>query len=327
MNSILLTIVIPVYNVSQYVEKCIRSCYKQNVPISNFEVIIVNDGSTDDSLEICEKLKKEFTELKIISQKNKGLSGARNTGLKNANGKYIWFVDSDDWVEEDCFTVLFENLKQLEVDLFWIGHDVIYNGVSNRKYIPNKIDNPITGEKLFVKHLNNLFYIWKFIYKKEFLVNNSLEFYEGLIYEDLEFTPRALLKAKSCYTIHKSFYNYLIRNGSIASISNIKSKSINDRLYIIDKLNELIKIEGVSPNYAKKLKEIILDSFLTTIKMSSRGKLTLPPLAFALLKKIKAENYKIASKKLDYFVMKINLSMYHYIYKTAYILSSKIKTL
>ncbi|MFH4969061.1 glycosyltransferase [Gaetbulibacter sp. M240] len=325
MESLVLSIVVPVFNVSQYVEKCIRSCFNQNIPLSSFEVIIVNDGSTDNSLAICENLKKEFKSLKIISQDNKGLSGARNTGLKNATGKYVWFVDSDDWIEENCLKLLFEQIKLHDIDLFWIGHEVIVNGVPKREYIPDSIKNLITGEELFIKHLNNLFYIWKFIYKRDFLIKNKLWFYEGILFEDLEFTPRVLIEANKCQIIPKSFYNYLIRSGSIASINNIKNKSINDRLHIIDKLSGLTKSDNISSNFEKELKEIIIDSFIKTIKMSSRGRLELPFLAFDLINKFKIEKYVITSNKFDFYLVKNNLKIYHFFFKMIYTLSSKIK--
>ncbi|WP_418603877.1 glycosyltransferase family 2 protein [Hwangdonia sp.] len=323
--SLLLTIAIPVYNVAEYVEKCIRSCYSQNIPVSDYEIIIINDGSTDNSLEICKNLQSEFTSLKIITQKNKGLSGARNTGLKHANGEYVWFIDSDDWIEPNCLKDIYSQLKQFKSDILWIGHDVILNDASYRKFIPNAIDAPISGEELFINHLDNLFYIWKFIYKKEFLTHNKLEFLEGIYYEDLEFTPRALIKAKTCFTIPRVFYYYLIRQGSIASLNNIKNKSINDRLQIIEGLTKLKNDKDVSPSYYKKLQDIILEAYITTIKMSARGKLKLPPLAFQLIKKIKSDNYLIGSNKFDFIIMKINLSIYHSFYKTVYAIISKVK--
>lgn len=324
MKAPIVTIVIPVYNVSNYVEKCIRSCYNQNVPICDFEVIIVNDGSTDDSLKICEKLKNEYSNLKIISQKNKGLSGARNTGLKHANGKYIWFVDSDDWIEQECLDFIFEQLKWYDVDLFWMGHDVIYKGVSNRKYIPNTIDNPITGEELFVKHLNNMFYIWKFIYKKEFLINNRLEFYEGILYEDLEFTPRALLVAKSCLTMPQSFYNYLMRSGSI--VNNITVRNIEHRFFILKRLNQLRTTSKViSEDYKKKLNDIIIETFVGTVKMCARNKIFPPVSAIKLLEDIEVIKINSSKSNLHFSLIKLNLFAYYRAYKYIYTLYTTIK--
>jgi glycosyltransferase involved in cell wall biosynthesis len=325
MRTPVLSIIIPVYNVSKYVEKCIRSCYNQNALLSEFEIIAVNDGSTDDSLEICEKLQSEFSELKIISQENKGLSGARNTGLKHAQGEYIWFVDSDDWIKNASVEVLLNEFAMHKVDLFWIGHDVIFNEKPVKQYIPEPIEEPISGETLIANHLNQLFYIWKFIYKRTFLIDNNLEFKEGILFEDLEFTPRVLLKSKSCFTIPRSFYNYLIRSGSIANIGNIKNKTINDRLIILSNIIDLEQSPHVSKTYSKALQPIILDGYVSTIKMSARGRLKLTSLAQQVLDKIRLAKYEIKHSKRDYALMNISLTTYHYFYKSAYTIAAKLK--
>lgn len=94
-----LSIIIPVYNVELYIEKCLQSCLSQDIPYDEYEIIVVNDGSPDGSLAIAESIAKTTTNMTIISQKNGGLSAARNTGMSVAKGEYIWFVDSDDWIE------------------------------------------------------------------------------------------------------------------------------------------------------------------------------------------------------------------------------------
>jgi glycosyltransferase involved in cell wall biosynthesis len=321
----IISIIIPVYNVSKYLEKCIRSCYNQNVPLVNYEIILVNDGSTDDSLEICKNLKKEFLDLKIINQENKGLSGARNTGLKHAEGTYIWFIDSDDWIENTALETIFKALTLFEADLFWVGHDVVINKQSVRRYIPEPIKKPISGEDFLSNHLGQLFYVWKFIYKRSFLVENNLNFEEGILFEDLEFTPRVLIKTKSCYTISKSIYNYLIRPGSIANISNIKNKTISDRLYVIGNIINLEQSANTSITASKALQNIVLENYLSTIKMSARGNLKLSLLAHQTLEKIKLTNYEIQNNILEYILMNLSLKAYHYFYKVAFNLASKFR--
>ena len=225
----ILSIVIPVYNVEEYIEKCLLSCSNQNISKSNYELIIVNDGSPDKSLEICERLVSSIENMTIISQENKGLSGARNTGLKHAKGDYVWFVDSDDWLENNCLEDIIDTIKKQQSDIFWMGHDVVADEKVIASFVPNQLENPISGEAFFVNQLNELFYIWKFIYKREFLLKNELTFYEGILYEDLEFTPRALHLAKSCCTIPKIYYHYLMRDGSI--INNFKNKNLESRFF------------------------------------------------------------------------------------------------
>ncbi len=319
----LLSIVIPVYNVSQYVEKCIRSCYNQNIPISEYEIIVVNDGSKDDSLSICEKLQKEYVDLKIVSQENRGLSGARNTGLRHATGRYVWFVDSDDWIEVNCLQNIIGYIEKNDPDILWLGHDVIYNGNATSSFVPNKTTNLVSGEDLFLDHLNNLFYIWKFIYKRTFLTDNKLEFLEGILYEDLEFTPRALAKANTCVLVPNIYYHYLMREGSI--INNISERNIKDRFFILDKLNNLGQDSSVSVDYRDKINSIIIYFIAGTVKMSARAKITLPPNLFSLLKNIKKKQLKNLKVATDFKLIKLNPSLYHFVYKNFYGLYRLIK--
>ncbi len=317
-----LTIVIPVYNVAKYVEKCIRSVYNQSLSMDSYEVIVVNDGTKDDSLQICENLQAEIPSLKIISQENRGLSGARNTGLRNAIGDYVWFVDSDDWIKEDCLVSIVDTLIKHKADISWLGHTVVLNDKLDRLFVPKKTQNTITGEEFFISHLNNLFFIWKFIYKREFLQDNELSFYEGILYEDLEFTPRALLKARTCITIPHAYYYYLVREGSI--VTNVKDKNIEDRFFVLDRLNELKKTTGISDEFSSKIDLVISHSYIDTIKMSARAKLKLPHSAYQVLKIIKFNKTKIVANKIDFFIINLNLNLYHFIYQKSYSLYQKL---
>ncbi|MBP2832018.1 glycosyltransferase [Aquimarina sp. U1-2] len=305
----ILSIVIPVYNVSQYVEKCIRSICNQNFDTNTVEVIAVNDGSKDNSLEICERLQLEFTFLKIYSQENRGLSGARNTGLKNATGDYVWFIDSDDWIAENCIPEILQKVTKSNVDIFWMGHNVILNNEVIRAVVPRKTLEPVTGEEFFQTYLNNLFFIWKFIYRREFLLDNSLTFYEGILYEDLEFTPRALIKANTCLTLPKAYYNYLIRQGSIAT--NIKDKNIEDRFKILNKLQDLKDQPGINNNFKNTLNGIILNTFKGTVKMSAKAQLKLPELSYIDVKKLQVDKKLPLASRLEFYCMKSNLQWFY----------------
>ncbi|MBS9462198.1 glycosyltransferase [Flagellimonas sp. 389] len=318
----ILSIVIPVYNVSAYVEKCIRSCFDQSVGSEEFEVIVVDDGGTDNSLQICKGLLNDFPSMKIISQKNKGLSGARNTGLNHAKGNYVWFVDSDDWISSNCLKDIFHKLRSNSLDILWLGHDVIYNDKVTRQYIPTALEKPIYGETLFIDYLNNLFYIWKFIYKRSFLEENQLFFYEGILYEDLEFTPRALLKAKHCDTLPKAYYHYLMREGSI--INSISTKNVEDRFLILNALHELKNEKNVSNKYKETLEKTIIHFFAGSVKMAARAKLPLPKTAYSIIKKIKKKYGSSKNGNKDFKLMAISLKTYHKTYSSIYNLYKKV---
>ena len=112
----LLSIIVPIYNVEKYVEKCIRSCEAQDISKEDYEIVVINDGSPDNSLKIVERIADEFPNIKIISQPNKGLSAARNTGMRNASGDYYMFVDSDEWIAEKWLGKICSKLRTEQPD-------------------------------------------------------------------------------------------------------------------------------------------------------------------------------------------------------------------
>lgn len=116
-DTIKLSLVIPMYNVELYIEKCLNSCINQDLSSNEYEIIIVNDGSKDTSLSRAEAIARKHNNIKIISQENGGLSSARNTGLKNAKGEYIWFIDSDDWIEPNVLKNLYQIASHNNLDI------------------------------------------------------------------------------------------------------------------------------------------------------------------------------------------------------------------
>lgn len=202
------SIIIPVYNVEKYVEKCIRSCENQDILKEDYEVIVVNDGSPDGSLAIVERLAKEYSNLKVISQENGGLSSARNTGMRNASGNYYMFVDSDDWIDVNCLGKLSAKLNAENPDALAICAANVINGMPKRRQsYPD--DTPIAGRDLLRKRVSPCapFSIWK----SSFLKENNLEFFEGIFHEDSEFTPRAYYMAKKVSFINDIIY-YVYQN-------------------------------------------------------------------------------------------------------------------
>lgn len=319
----ILSIIIPVYNVEEYIEKCLVSCSNQDISKNDYEIIIVNDGSPDKSLEICEGLLPSIENMTIVSQENRGLSGARNTGLKHAKGNYIWFVDSDDWLEENCLGEIISRIKEQQSDIYWLGHDVVSNDKVIDAFPPSKLEHPITGEDFFINHLNDLFYIWKFIYKREFLINNDLTFYEGILYEDLEFTPRALHVATSCFTLPDVYYHYLMRDGSI--INNFRTKNLENRFFIFDRLINFMQIEGVSKEFYQKCFKSIISSVLSTLRTSSRSNLKLTNNVKDIIIKIKIKQFLNLSSKLHLFLIKFNPDLYVYFFNKMYKVYNKLK--
>lgn len=214
------SIVVPVYNVEAYIDNCLASLQAQD--FADFEIICVNDGSTDRSRNILSKWESQFSKMKVIDRENGGLSAARNTGLQAATGDYVVFVDSDDWVEPTMLNQLAEEANGEDMICFACrrtdnnAHDTLHPEQSggweyyNRHALEHR-------EVAFVC-------VWQRCYRREFLIENNLLFREGILHEDNEFTPRACLKAKKVTVIPDVLYNYRVRPGSIMTTRGMKSK-------------------------------------------------------------------------------------------------------
>lgn len=217
-----LSIVIPVYQVEEYVEKCLKSCIEQNVSTDEFEIIIVNDGSKDNSLQIVERVIKGHHNITLVSQENSGLSIARNNGLALAKGEFVWFIDSDDWIEERCLERILPILKE-DVDICQLSYRLVYDEPSkNIDLFVNNIISGMSGKDVTIK--GGLPAPAQFcIYKRSFLLNNNLKFVPGILHEDIEFKPRAVYLAKKIVVDRMVSYNYYQRCiGSITSSFSLK---------------------------------------------------------------------------------------------------------
>lgn len=211
----LITVVIPVYNVEAYVEKCVTSVCNQHY--TNLDIILVDDGSTDSSGKICDELAKKDTRIRVLHTENHGLSAARNAGIDIAKGSLIGFVDSDDWIEPDMYSFLYNLMKEHDADVTVCTHYIDKNGKSKCK---RQMDHPVicnrdeTMELLMIdKLLHN--YAWDKLYKIELF--EGLRYPEGILYEDIAFTFKVLYRAKKNVIFAQPKYHYLVRPGSIVS--------------------------------------------------------------------------------------------------------------
>lgn len=234
-----LSIIIPVYKVEKYVGKCLNSIFSQPTDKSSYEVIVVDDGSPDNSIAEVEKFSC-YNNLVIIRQENKGLSAARNRGIRHAKGDYIWCVDSDDWVYSDSLCRILQVTENCK-------YDIIASFLTNvdESSLKAMDEVPIYPHSKEYKGADFLFNGFKntpsqrFIYKRSFLEQNNLNYYEGILHEDLEFCPRALYQANSVYLLDKPIYYYLQRKtGSITSSFNDKNFKSLYNVY-----NQLVKFK------------------------------------------------------------------------------------
>ena len=232
-----ISLIVPVYNVEAYLEGCLNSLTQQEGDIKNeYEIIIVNDGSTDSSLEIINKYDWKGCNHIVISQENKGLSGARNTGLQYANGEYIWFIDSDDVINKNALYTLLK-FTQNSIDIINIGYCEVLNGKLSKEYYPIEIteDNKYTVTASCVPAQFHIF-------RHSFIKENNIIFFEGIYHEDMEFTPRCAYLAKTVFSIQEALYKYQIRKGSI--MTTIRPKRAFDYLIVAKSLIEFSFIHG-----------------------------------------------------------------------------------
>lgn len=218
------SLILPVYNVEKYLEKCLQSCLDQDIPENEYEIIVVIDGSPDKSIDVAKQMQSSHGNIKIIEQSNGGLSAARNTGLVNACGEYIWFIDSDDFIESNVLSAMYSYLSKGHLDCLWIGWrevDEKYDTLPIfAPHIHNKNSSIGNGVFFMSNILNNFLFAWSFIYKRDFLIKNGLQFTNGMYYEDSDFAFRALPLVERIMLYDKHCYNYMLRKESISHTIN-----------------------------------------------------------------------------------------------------------
>jgi glycosyltransferase involved in cell wall biosynthesis len=262
-----LSIIIPVYNVEPYVEKCLRSCSEQDIPSSDYEIIVINDGTKDNSLAIVESVTKEYSNITIISQENAGLSAARNKGLSLAKGEYVWFIDSDDWIESNCLKKITDLLHYTRLDGLMICAAKVVNGTIIKIQDYSKLKRLIYSGIELLKENYWAPCVQYTIYKREFLRENNLEFMEGIFHEDSEFTPRSYYFAKRIGFINDVIYFKLMNPCSITR--SVNHKRAFDCILVARSLSNFS--QSVSPELIylinNRISLIINDSFYLSYQM------------------------------------------------------------
>lgn len=241
----LISVIIPVYNVEKTLKRCVDSVLEQSY--ANIEIILVDDGSTDRSTEICEQYAEDSSNIRVLHQENSGLSEARNNGVKIAKGEYIIFLDSDDWWESDFISKCMKKNQKSEkkFDIFMGAAQKVDAVTGERTYIgkhfeKEKIDGKNGEEVLFYilqKEPRYEWYVWRYLVKKTLVL--QLDFERGRYYEDVLWMPSILLKAQNIAYIDEVFLNYYYHNEtSILNTPTLK-KSL-DKIYVSKKMIEYV---------------------------------------------------------------------------------------
>lgn len=224
-DQILLTFVVPCYNVERYIQRCLDSIYACGLPESQFEVLCINDCSPDNTIDILKSNQKNHGNLRIINHEaNKGLGGGRNTGIKEARGKYLWFVDSDDEVAGEEISGVLERAEAENLDVLCFNYCRIdEEGRELSRHLVFKdrpaIDGCSFGKKCFSYGIvNHMGYVWRFLYRTDFLRGHKLFFPEQEHWEDTVFMPKSILMAERVASVPQVFYAYRVNPDSISGV-------------------------------------------------------------------------------------------------------------
>lgn len=242
MKNPLLSYIVPIYNVEEYLDRCIQSLLSQGLDEDYYEIILVNDGSTDGSLTICQHYSDLHKNIRIISQKNAGISRARNTGILNAQGDYLCFVDSDDFLKINGIKDIVQYCSG-DVDLVRFWCRIIHPSV--KEDLPDGNGN-VTFEGTgidFIKMYGLDTFCWNYLYRREFLLSNHIEFV-NVIHEDFTFISDVLFLNPKIISLNSRIYNYVIRE---SSNTTSRTKECNRRW--VDELSWIIA------HFVEKLEE------------------------------------------------------------------------
>lgn len=319
-----LSIIVPIYGVEQYLRKCVDSLLAQDIPSSKYEIILVDDGGHDKCPQICDEyarmneLENEGVRelgkphIRVIHRENGGLSAARNSGIEAAQGEYIMFVDSDDYIEPNVLKGLLAQIERDKLDVLRYrlryvrllkendemsrdkslneprtlndGLYQVYNPYKSDPFKGNDYSEmPTDGVSFLNNRMNTQCYAWQFIIKRDLIYSNqssvvsdqslgetNILFTPGIYFEDTDWTPRMLCKAKRVASTNTIVYNYLMREGSITNAVNRskQKKVLDDKMYLISTLQQAIDLQK-SGRYNRWYMDMISDTVVSIIGMLS----------------------------------------------------------
>ena len=258
---LLLSIIVPVYNVEKYIRPCMESIFQQGLDEDCFEVIIVNDGTKDHSMEVIQDIIEQHKNIIVINQENQGLSVARNNGIAKAKGEYILMPDSDDLLIENSLKPLLEKAIETKVDLVVADYTVMTDEeIESANNYPEKKETKLNyieknGLQLLLEDLDPIqSFVWRTLYKRVFLQNNHLLFFPGITYQDRPFTHECYLRANRC--IRASHLLYIYRKGhSTAASFALTEKKAKDYCISIALIWKLKKIPNLPQKAIQKLED------------------------------------------------------------------------
>ena len=274
-----LSIIVPVYNVERYIRPCVESIFRQGLDDADFEIIIVNDGTPDKSMEMITDIIATHQNITVINQENQGISVARNNGMAKAKGEYIFMIDSDDLLIDNSIGVLLEKALESKAEIVTADYLQMCN-----KEIETFLSSPLqnetrcpqidvaTGEDfLKEEYCRN---IWRNLYRREFLQGNNITFIPGITAQDVPFANECYLKAKKCLKAHWAFIIYRWGNSSQTTMY-FNIKKAKDLCITIQRIWSFTKLSSLSAASRQKQKDITYAYFYRLISATTYGHIKL----------------------------------------------------
>lgn len=304
----MISIIIPVYNVEKYLERCLDSVLNQSY--KNLEIILINDGSTDNSLNICLKYASKDARIRLINQNNSGISEVRNKGLQDAKGAYIAFVDSDDVIDKDMFKILYNNLLKYDADISSCKYETFHDTIKfNKEEINNKVFTKEESLKDIITDGVITNFLWNKLFKRELF--KDIVFPKSMIYEDMYVMPSIIEKTNKIVYTSQSLYGYFQRKNSYAN--NFNEDKNKNYFFVIDKVyNDLKKYNFLQEDLENYKLFTIYSTFLQLAKckipcskfMKQRHK------EFRQGFKYLNKNVKF-KRKILYYILYININLFN----------------
>ena len=314
-----LSIIIPVFNVEGYIGECIESCLHQDIPGNEYEIILVDDCSSDKSIEVAQQCYDTYQlkakpEMKVIltgGATPNGAATARNIGLATAHGKYVWFIDSDDKIEENCISYLLDKAEQIGLDFIRFGYYLWTQGGIFVPYMTIDFESD-SGWEIY-KRFRRPGAVWSVLWKCDFLIRNKIKFLEGFIYEDEEFMPKTQYLAGKSMMLSKQFYYYRQREGSV-----MKSKMTSHK--VLSYLAVCESLRGFQVKNVKKQDYFIFDNIIAFLFSQglSINSLCKTPVSLDMFKK--SICYPLNAKSIKYRIINISLYLAMFLFRIKHII-------
>lgn len=323
MYEMKLSYIVTVYNTENMIARCMNSLFDQNLETDEYEILLVDNGSTDNSGSVCDEYAAKYKNVRVLHLENLGAGASRNSGIKAAKGEYIWYIDSDDLIEPNVTrTLLYKAIDQkldvisFDPQLAW--EDENLNVIRTEPFIiTNKSGKEVMNGEEYSLNVGMPSAQWCSLYRRQFLLDNNLWFIEKITYEDQEYTPRAYYLAKRASHVNVIVYNYIQRPGSITKCIDNKERRANDYLTVCDSLYKFVNNNNLkrgTPIYAYMMGKISFD-FTQALRFCKPKDAMLKSFAEKEYYPLYIDKSYSMKTKVKYLFINTSLSFYLTLYK------------